>query len=242
MNDHQLNQFSRQILLDGWGIEAQQRVINSRVLIVGAGGLGHGLSQHLVRAGVSITLVDPDRVDLSNLSRQWFSADDVGRPKVEAAARLLSGLGSVDAQVLAFDDNNAGRFSDHDLWIDASDNLATRLCMHHAARRHGLPWIMGTALMWSGQCAAFAPGAPCFECVFGHIREPAQQCDTSGVLGPVVNQVATTQALWALSYLGAVAALPVGRLRRWDGPHGDVMDLSFTHREHCDCRSSAHNP
>ncbi len=237
MNDQQLHQFARQILLDGWGIEAQQRVLASRALVIGAGGLGHALVQHLGRAGVAVTVLDPDAVELSNLSRQWYRAGDIGVAKVKAAASQLEGLGVVDAQCRRFDLDNAAEFAGYDLWLDASDSLATRLAIHRGAQRYGVPWVMGSALMWSGQCAGFAPGAPCFECAFGDIREPDQQCDTSGVLGPVVNQVATTQALWALSYLGGVADLPSGKLRRWDGPHGNVMDIAFSRRDGCKCRT-----
>lgn len=235
MNDLQLEQFSRQILMSQWGIEAQQRVLASRVLVIGAGGLGCTLTQHLARAGVAVTVFDADAVERSNLHRQWYLDSQIGVNKAEALADLLAGIADVTPRPIRFDEVQASEFHDFDLWMDASDSLATRLVIHRAAQRYRRSWIMGSALAMSGQCAAFSPDSACFKCLFGDIKEPEQQCATSGVLGPVVAQVATTQALWALAYLGGVAALPVHRLRRWDGPLGDSFEMKFTKRTGCTC-------
>ena len=236
MNDAQLDQFSRQILLDAWGIQAQQRIMNARVLIVGAGGLGSALTHQLVRSGVQVTVFDPDRVESSNLHRQWFGAGDVGQNKALTLAATLKGIGAVDARPQRLEVADLPSFADYDLWLDASDSLATRQIMNQGAVRYGTPWIMGSALGWSGQCAAFDSDSACFDCIFGHIVEPDQQCATSGVLGPVVGQVANTQALWALSFLGGVAALPTHILRRWDGPWGQQSEMKFTKRKACTCQ------
>lgn len=235
MNDLQLDQFSRQILMDQWGIEAQQRILQSKVLIIGAGGLGCTLTQHMARAGAQVCVFDPDPVERSNLHRQWFRADQIGINKALALSQQLLGIADIDARAERFTDDHAAEFSEYDVWLDASDSLATRLTLHRGARLHERSWIMGSALAWSGQCAAFDTQGACFECVFGNINEPEQQCATSGVLGPVVAQVATTQALWALSFLGGVAPLPTHRLRRWDGPHGDQIEIAFTKRDNCTC-------
>lgn len=240
MDDHQLERFARQLLLPEWGIEGQQALMSRRVLLVGCGGLGSWIAHLLARAGVGhLTLADPDQVDVSNLHRQLFTADQSGQDKSRALAGALDNFCDIQAVTQAID---AAWLAEHgatfDLWIDASDRWVTRQELGAASRAMQVPWILGSAIALSGQCAAFDPtqvGTACFDCVFGQQIDPGQSCEASGVLGPVVVSVASLQAQWALAYLSGMHRLPTGRLRRWDGLLLNTSEFKFNKREHCAC-------
>ena len=240
MDDLELERFARQLLLPEWGIEAQQRVLSTRVLLVGCGGLGTWIAQLLARAGVGhLTLADPDRVDRSNLHRQLFSSAAVGQFKSQALAQDLASFTDVRSVSAAIDQEwLAKQGQAFDLWIDASDRWVTRQQLGAESRRQGIPWILGSAISLSGHCAAFDPsqrGAACFDCVFGQQIDPGQTCEASGVLGPVVVTVASTQAQWALAHLSGMHRLPTGRLRRWDGALLTPSEFKFAKRPGCAC-------
>jgi adenylyltransferase/sulfurtransferase len=151
LTDEQLTRYARQVILPEVDLEGQQRLLESSVLIVGAGGLGCPLAQYLAGAGVGrIRLADNDLVELSNLPRQVaFSESDIGRSKVEVLAGQLSranGDTEIDLRVEKFDARSADdMLSGVDLVIDATDSLQARLDIDSTTRRAGLPWIMGSA-------------------------------------------------------------------------------------------------
>lgn len=240
MDDLMLDRFARQILLPQWGVEAQLAVADKRVLIVGCGGLGSWTAQFLARAGVGhLTVADPDVVERSNLHRQAFATSALGQPKAQVLAQDLAEFTQVQGLPIAIDGAWLQQHgSDFDLWIDASDRWDIRMDMSAASTDQGVPWIYGSAISLSGQVAAFDPtqiDQPCYHCIFGQQKDPGHSCEASGVLGPVVAQVSTTQSQWALAYLGGLAPLPAGRIRRWDGVLLDCMELGSRKQSDCRC-------
>lgn len=220
--------FDRQLRLPGWGTPGQARLQAARVALVGVGALGGAVAQWLVRAGVGeLHLIDRDTVAFSNLPRQvLFSAEDAreGRAKVRAAAAQLERVGGptrliehaehLDARLL----RRLGR--QVDLWIDGTDNPATRYLLNDYAVKFERPWIYAGVVGTSGVVLPVLPDVPgpCLRCLF---PEPPPSgvlptCDSAGVLGPAVGMVAAAQATCALRYLTCAPDRRAAELRaRW---------------------------
>jgi len=206
------DRYSRQVLFDPIGEEGQQRLTDSRVTIVGCGGLGTILADILVRAGVGfVRIVDRDFVETSNLQRQiLFDEQDVEDclPKAEAARRKLVRINSdveIDAHV---DDvipaNVLGLVDDVDLVLDGTDNFETRFLLNDAAVSLDRPWIYGAAAGSEGMVSVVVPGqTPCLTCLFKSAPPPgmAPTCDTSGVVSPIIHVVASIQASEAMKLI-----------------------------------------
>ncbi len=226
MDDTELLRYSRHLLLDELGPDAQDRFAGARAVIVGVGGLGNPSAQFLASAGVGrITLVDADRVDLTNLQRQiLFSMGDVDAPKVEAAARRLAAInpgptivpvtkrvGQAELDALA-----AGA----DVVLDCTDNFATRHAINRACVAARVPLVSGAALRFDGQVAVFDvrdPGSPCYHCLFGEGEDLEEvRCATMGVFAPLVGIVGAMQAGEALKLLSGAGTSLAGRLLLFD--------------------------
>jgi molybdopterin-synthase adenylyltransferase len=222
MDDLQLLRYSRHILLDELGPDAQARFAAARVLVIGVGGLGAPVAQFLTAAGVgTITLCDADRVDLTNLQRQiLYATHDVGQPKVEAAAARLAAINPevairplaerVDGHRLATLAANA------DVVVDCCDNFGTRHAVNRACVAAGKPLVSGAAIRFDGQVAVFDtrdPASPCYHCLFGEGDELEEtRCATMGVFAPLVGIVGATQAAEALKLLAGIGESLAGRL------------------------------
>jgi molybdopterin/thiamine biosynthesis adenylyltransferase len=241
LSDSELARYARQLILPEVDLEGQARLKESRVLIVGAGGLGTPAAQYLAGAGVgSIRLVDDDRIALSNLPRQLaYTEDDLGQLKVEVlAGRLRDANGeiTVDAQCKRFNDDTASQLLDGvDIVLDATDSLQARLDIDRATYAAGLPWVMGAAVGTSGQWAAFdeARRGGCYHCL---MREPDSSenrgCAELGILGPVVGLVALQQSLLVIRYL-VDSGLPTGCLHMLDAWTGESRQLGLAVCEDC---------
>ena len=222
MDDSQLLRYSRHILLDELGPDAQARFAQAHALVVGVGGLGAPVAQFLAAAGVgTLTLCDADRVDLTNLQRQiLYATADVGQPKVDAAAARLAAINPdvalrrvasrVDGEALA------SLAASADVVVDCTDNFETRHAVNRACVAHRKPLVSGAALRFDGQIAVFDPrdpASPCYHCLFGEgdaLEET--RCATMGVFAPLVGIVGATQAAEALKLLAAVGESLAGRL------------------------------
>ena len=241
LNDQQLQRYARHILLDDIGIEGQQRLLDSHALVIGAGGLGSPVALYLGSAGVGrITIVDHDRVDLTNLQRQIaHDVAAVGTPKAESARRRLAAL-NPDVQVRPLVQRADAAALDTlvgeaDVVLDCSDNFATRHAVNAACVRHRRPLVAGAAIGLDGQVSVYdtrgqadgtGEGAdlPCYACLFPHeasFEEVA--CATMGVFAPLVGIIGTIQAAEALKLLTGVGTPLSGRLlmldsrtMRWD--------------------------
>lgn len=210
LSDDALLRYSRQILLPSFDVEGQENVAASRVMIVGAGGLGCPAALYLAGAGVGeIVLVDPDTVEASNLHRQVaYRESDIGQPKAQALAAQLMALNSgirVAAWPRAADANWLGEhLPGMTLVLDCTDNFASRDQINRACHRAGIPLISAAAIRLEGQLAAFdfrRPDSPCYACVYGDGAAPDTLCSESGILGPVVGTLGTLQAHLALRLL-----------------------------------------
>jgi adenylyltransferase/sulfurtransferase len=204
--------YSRQVRFSGIGEEGQRRLLNSRVTLVGCGALGTVLANSLVRSGVGhLRLIDRDFIETNNLQRQiLFDEDDVAAnlPKAEAAARKLRRINSgveIEPVVVDVDRTNILELAgDADLILDGSDNFEVRYIINDAAVKLGKPWVYGGCIGSYGQSMTILPGeTPCLRCVFEAAPNPGEAgtCETAGVLGPIVNIVASIQAAEALKLL-----------------------------------------
>ncbi len=174
LTSEQLTRYSRHILLKEVGLEGQKRLLEAKVLIVGAGGLGCPAALYLAAAGVgTLGIIDSDVVDLSNLQRQILhSIHDVGRPKTESAKDAISlinpGVKVVTYQERLTSENAENIFKDYDIIVDGSDNFPTKYLVNDAAFFAGKPLVFGGVFQFEGQASVFAPkeGGPCLRCLF----------------------------------------------------------------------------
>ncbi|MBY4946157.1 molybdopterin-synthase adenylyltransferase MoeB [Cupriavidus respiraculi] len=222
MNDDQLLRYSRHILLDEFGIEGQERLLAGHALVIGAGGLGTAALPYLASAGVgTITVVDDDEVDLTNLQRQILhTTASVGRPKVESARqgmlRINPGI-AVRTVARRVDDQALHELVEGaDVVLDCCDNFATRHAVNRACVAHRVPLVSGAALRFDGQVSVFdarRDDAPCYACLFPPSEQaPEAACATMGVLAPLVGMVGTVQAAEALKVLTGVGETLAGKL------------------------------
>ena len=227
MNDDDLLRYSRHLLLDEIGIEGQQRLLDARALVIGAGGLGSPVALYLASAGVGrITLVDHDTVSLTNLQRQIaHDMGSLGRLKVESAAQRMAALNpGVRVQALAVRADAAlldDEVPQADVVIDCCDNFATRHTVNAACVRHGRPLVSGAAIGFDGQISVYDSRGgeqPCYACLFppeSGFEDAA--CSTMGVFAPLVGIVGAVQAAEALKLLAGVGEPLAGRLLMLDG-------------------------
>ncbi|MGE0497250.1 MAG: ThiF family adenylyltransferase [Ramlibacter sp.] len=227
MTDDQLLRYSRHILLDEIGIEGQQRILEARVLVIGAGGLGSPVALYLGSAGVGhITLVDDDLVDLTNLQRQIaHDMSRLGEPKAGSARAAIAAINPdvvVDVVVARAD---AALLDDLlppvDLVLDCSDNFLTRQRVNAACVAHRKPLVSGAAIRFDGQVSVYDPRdprSPCYACVFpADASFEETLCATLGVFAPLVGIMGAIQAAEALKLLVGTGEPLAGRLLMLDG-------------------------
>ncbi|MET0072367.1 MAG: molybdopterin-synthase adenylyltransferase MoeB [Candidatus Thiodiazotropha sp.] len=209
MNDDQLLRYSRQIMLPSIGIEGQERLLESRVVIVGLGGLGSPAAMYLAAAGVgTLVLVDFDQVDLTNLQRQIVhTTARIGELKVESARETLLAL-NPECRVETIprqldEDALLEQIEQADLVLDGTDNFATRFAINKACHQTGTPLVSGAAIRMEGQITVFTgePGGPCYHCLYPDEGEMDETCSANGVLAPLVGVIGSLQAIEAIKQL-----------------------------------------
>ncbi|MBX3604292.1 MAG: molybdopterin-synthase adenylyltransferase MoeB [Piscinibacter sp.] len=226
MDDDQLLRYSRHILLDELGIEGQRRLLAGHALVIGAGGLGSPVALYLGTAGVgTLTLVDHDTVDLTNLQRQIaHTLARVGQPKVASAAQAVAAI-NPDVRVVALQERaDAARLAElvapADVVIDCSDNFATRQAVNAACVAHRKPLVAGAAIGFDGQISVYDtrdPVNPCYACLFPPDATYEEvRCSTMGVFAPLVGIIGTVQAAEALKLLAGIGSSLAGRLQMLD--------------------------
>jgi len=226
MDDNQLLRYSRQIMLPQVDIPGQTKLLTSRVLIIGAGGLGSAAAIYLATAGIGqLVIADHDCVELSNLQRQILhTVNDIGRQKTASAKDTLAAI-NPDIMVTALDEQLAGnRLDDEvakaDVVLDCSDNFATRFAVNSACVKHQTPLVSGAAIRLEGQLAVFLPGtenSPCYSCLYKEGEEEDQTCSENGVLSPIVGIIGSLQALEAIKVILSLGDILTGRLLVFDG-------------------------
>jgi molybdopterin-synthase adenylyltransferase len=225
LSSERQERYARQLMLEEIGSAGQEQLLASRVLIVGAGGLGSPAAYYLAAAGVgTIGLVDADLVDLSNLQRQILHATaDLGRPKVASAGAKLAALNAevrVITQQLALDEgNSAGIIADYDFVIDATDNFSAKFLINDTCVRLGIPFSHGGVLRFSGQTMTVVPQqSPCYRCIFPEPPPPdvASACSRDGILGVLPGVIGVIQATEAIKVLLGIGEPLTGRLLTYD--------------------------
>jgi sulfur-carrier protein adenylyltransferase/sulfurtransferase len=221
----QRNRYQRHLLLPEVGEKGQQKLLEAKVLMLGAGGLGSPSALYLAAAGVgTIGVIDMDVVDHSNLQRQILhNIDRVGDRKVDSAKKTLTLL-NPDVNVVTYDvrlgaDNVLDIIDGYDLVVDGTDNFPTRYLLNDAALKKGIPVVMGAIFRFEGQVSVFAPHAgPCYRCMLPEPppAELAPSCAEAGVLGVLPGIIGSVQAMEAIKLLLGLGESLVGRLLTYD--------------------------
>ncbi|NLA88849.1 MAG: molybdopterin-synthase adenylyltransferase MoeB [Alcaligenaceae bacterium] len=243
MNDDQLLRYARHIMLDDFGFEGQERLLNSKILMVGAGGLGAPALMYLVAAGVgTIHLVDDDEVELSNLQRQIaHTSDRIGMPKVESAklmARALNPDVNFVAHYQRYDDEALDELIQQvDLVLECTDNFNTRQQLNRLCFKHKIPMVSAAAIRFDGQLTVFdfrQQNSPCYACQYDPSENlQPDNCATLGVLSTVVGSIGMMQAHEALKLLLGIAKPLVGRLLMFDGRNTHWHEFKLTKNPQC---------
>lgn len=238
----ELARYSRQLVLPELGLAGQERLRESRVLVVGAGGLGSPAALYLAAAGVGVIgIVDDDAVELSNLHRQILHrASGVGTDKTASAAATLRALnGDIEIREHRLHLTRASAATlvpDYDLVVDGSDNYPTRYAVNDACAALGKPWVYGSVERFSGQVALLgAPDGPCYRCIFPEPPAPGStpSCEEIGVLGAVPGVIGAMQAVEALKWLVGIGTAFVGRLLQFDMLRGELTVVHIPPRPDC---------
>ena len=224
LSDEELDRYARHIVLPQIGGAGQLKLKAAKLAIVGAGGIGAGAIPALTGAGIGhLTIIDDDRVELSNLQRQpLFAEDQIGERKVDVAARFIGKRNPhIECRTVADrieGDNADAILSGHDLILDGTDNFATRLTVSDAAVRLGTPLISAAAQQFQGQIALFR-GRPCYRCFVGDAFD-ADDCDTCaelGVLGALTGTIGSFAALLEIRTIVGIGTDAAGTLHLFDG-------------------------
>ncbi len=238
-----LARYSRHLLIPEVGEEGQLRLLDSRVLLIGAGGLGSPVALYLAAAGVGhLGIVDADVVDETNLQRQIaHSTDSLGEPKTDSARRRIEAL-NPDVEVVPFRERltseNVERILEPgwDVIVDGADNFPTRYLVNDAAVWHGTPVVHGSIFRFEGQATVFKPGAgPCYRCLFPQPPPPelAPSCAEGGVLGVLPGVIGSIQASETLKLALGIGEPLVGRLLLYDALSGEFTEMKLKRDPDC---------
>lgn len=245
LDGDRIDRYARHLILPEVGGAGQQRLLNSRVLVVGAGGLGAPILLYLAAAGVgTLGIVDDDSVDISNLQRQVIhTTERVGTPKVASAGAAIAALDPAIRVVphrLRLDAESAAElFADYDVIADGSDNFETRYAVNDAAVAAGRTLVSGAVLRFDGQLSTFKPHAgpeyPCYRCLFPEAPPPdaVPTCSEAGILGAVAGVVGSLQATEVLKELLGLGSGLAGRLLLYDALSAETRSISFARRADC---------
>ena len=237
LTTEQIERYSRQIMVPDLGGKGQIRLRQARVLVVGAGGLGSPAAYYLAAAGIgTMGLIDPDRVELSNLQRQILhSTPDIGRTKVESASAKLGHLNpEVDIHIypVRLEEENASEiFSDYDFIVDGSDNFATKFLVNDTAIKLGIAFSHAGIVRLQGQTMTVIPRkSACYRCLFKEPPPPEEilSCQQAGILGAVAGTIGSVQATEAIKYLtGFEEGLLTDRLLTYDAKSMKFYDVEI---------------
>ena len=243
LSPSQRTRYARHLMIPEVGEEGQQRLLDSRVLLIGAGGLGSPASLYLAAAGIgTLGVIDPDVVDDSNLQRQIVhSTERLGEPKVDSARRTIEAL-NPDVTVVPFqerlDSSNVERILAHgwDVIVDGTDNFPTRYLVNDASVWHGIPVVHGSIYRFEGQVTVFHPGnGPCYRCLYPSPPPPelAPSCAEGGVLGVLPGIVGSLQASEALKLVLGEGDTLAGRLLLFDALGTTFDEVAIRRNPEC---------
>ncbi len=238
----QLNRYSRHLLIPEVGEKGQAKLLDAKVLMLGAGGLGSPAAYYLAAAGVgTIGIIDSDVVDRSNLQRQILHTDDrVGEPKVDSAEKTIKAL-NPDVNVVKYQEwltsqNVDEIFEGWDVVVDGGDNFATRYLVNDACVKFGIPNVHGSVYRFEGQVTSFVPGeGPCYRCLYPEPPPPelAPSCQEAGVLGVLPGVIGLLQAIEVVKLVGGFGEPLAGRLLTFDGLKSEFRTLKLRRDPEC---------
>jgi len=241
-SEEQLERYSRHILLHDVGVEGQEKLLQARVLIVGAGGLGCPIGLYLAAAGVgTIGIVDSDTVDLSNLQRQIAHfTKDIGMSKVESAKEKMLAINPeltvITHQVHLQASNIREIIRGYDFVLDGTDNFPTKFLVNDACVMENIPLSHGGILRFDGQTMTIVPGrSTCYRCTFKAPPPPdaVPTCSQAGVLGAVAGMLGTIQAAEALKYITGVGTLLTDTLLTFNAKTMDFRKIKLHRQANC---------
>lgn len=223
--NEQLERYSRHIILKEVGVKGQKKLLNGKVLIIGAGGLGAPAALYLAAAGVgTIGIADADVVDLSNLQRQVIhTTSDIGKPKVESAKETMRDI-NPDVNVITYHDfiaadNILDIIQDYDFILDGTDNFPAKFLINDACVMAQKPFCHAGIIRFQGQLMTYVPGeGPCYRCVFHEPppKDAVPTCKQAGVIGAMAGVIGCLQAMEAIKYLTGAGELLTGYLLTYD--------------------------
>ena len=243
MNDEQLLRYSRHLLLEEIDVAGQEILLGSHILIIGAGGLGSAAAPYIAAAGVGkISLVDHDKVELTNLQRQiMHSQSSIGKSKVESGKQFLHSMNpalTINAIAeMASADLLKALLPTVNLVLDCTDNFATRQLINAACFKNKVPLVSGSALKFDGQLSVFdfrTEASPCYACLFS----PAEQfeevsCASMGIFSPLVGIIGAMQAAQALQVLIGFGQPLVGRMLLWNALNTEIDEIHISRNFEC---------
>lgn len=250
LSKEQIERYSRHIILPDVGGEGQKKLLSSRILLVGLGGLGSPAALYLAAAGVgTLGLVDFDRVELSNLQRQVIhTTDDLGKSKVQSAMASIHAL-NPDVSVDEYEqrlsvDNVKEIISDYDLIVDGTDNFPTRFLLNDACVIQGKTIVYGAIFRFEGQVSVFASDrGPCYRCLIPEMPPPGSvpRCQEAGVLGILPGVIGALQATEAIKLILGVGRPLIGRLLLFDALDMEMSEMKLRKNPRCPaCGENAH--
>ncbi len=242
-NEDQVQRYARHIILPNIGGAGQRKLLDSSVLVIGAGGLGSPIAMYLAAAGIGkLGIVDFDAVDVSNLQRQILhTSDDIGRSKVESAVEHLRAINPtieiVGHDTLLFSTNVYEVFDGYDIVVDGTDNFPVRYLVNDATQFTGTPLVYGSIYQFEGQATVFMPGqeTPCYRCLFPSPPPPGTvpSCAEGGVFGVLPGVIGGIQATEAIKLITGEGDTLEGRLLLYDALHMDFQEVKI--RWDADC-------
>ncbi len=250
MTDEQIERYSRHIILKEVGAKGQKKLLNAKVLIIGAGGLGAPAAMYLAAAGVgTIGIVDADEVDLSNLQRQIIhTTADIGKPKVKSAKETMNAM-NPDVEVKTYhkfvDSSNIRELiRDYDFIIDGTDNFPAKFLINDACVMEKKPFSHAGIIRFKGQLMTYVPGqGPCYRCVFKNPppKDAVPTCKQAGVIGAMGGVIGSLQAMEAIKYIVGVGELLTGKLLTYDAINQEFRKIKLPSDTH-KCPVCGDNP
>jgi molybdopterin/thiamine biosynthesis adenylyltransferase len=252
LTTEQIERYSRQIMVPDLGGTVQMHLRDARVLVIGAGGLGSPAAFYLAAAGIgTLGIIDPDKVELSNLQRQILHATaDIGRQKVESAKATLTALNpdvEIKTYAASFEASNAEDIAaEYNFIVDGSDNFDSKFLVNDVAIKLGIAFSHAGIVRLQGQTMTVIPGkSACYRCLFKAPPPPEEilNCQASGILGAVAGTLGTIQATEAVKYLaGMEEGLLTDRLLVYDAKNMKFRDIEVKRDPNCASCSASANP
>lgn len=236
LTEEQMERYSRHIILKDVGVKGQKKLLNAKVLIIGAGGLGSPVAMYLAAAGVgTIGIADADTVDLSNLQRQILHrTEDIGREKVRSAQETMQAInpGVVvhTFQVRITSENVLKLIKEYDFIIDATDNFSTKFLINDACVMARKPFSHAGIIGFKGQLMTYVPDeGPCYRCIFREVppKDTVPTCKQAGIVGAMAGIIGSLQAMEAIKYIVGVGKLLTGYLLTYDALNQEFRKIKL---------------